>query len=130
MPLTPHPFFLSGLRHLAARKRLVAGLVALAVLVAFLAAGRHVLRSRDQESFAREQAFAVSPSAKLEWCVEGAVLFNDVRWAVACRALAEEGKGNGFADCELPDNLATRLYAALQQEEHRCAVESQASRLQ
>ena len=124
-----HRFLLSGKCHAAVRRRLGLGLVALILLATLVAAGRHVLPVQRQEVLAG-QSFAVSSRAMLERCVAGAVLFNDVRWAVVCQALADKGQGDGFADCELPDTLAAPLYASLQQEERMCAAEAKALRVQ
>ena len=129
MQTTLHRFLLSGKCHAAVRMRLGLGLVALILLATLVAAGRHVLPVQRQEALAG-QSFAVASRAMLERCVAGAVLFNDVRWAVVCQALADKGQGDGFADCELPDTLAARLYASLQQEERRCAAEAKALRVQ
>ena len=129
MQTTLHRFLLFGKRHAAVRRRLGLGLVALFLLATLVAAVRDVLRLQRQEALA-VQSFAVSSRAMLERCVEGAVLFNDVRWAVVCQALADKGQGDGFADCELPDTLAAGLYASLQQEERKCAAEANASRVQ
>lgn len=57
-------------------------------------------------------------------CVEGALLFHDVRWAVACTRLAEHGDSDGHADCELPPAESDRLNRLLQQAEQRCMAEA------
>ena len=129
MQTTLHRFLLSGKRHAAVRRRLGLGLVALIFLATLVAAGRHVLRAQRQEALAA-QSLVISERALRERCVEGAVLFHDVRWAVVCQALADKGQGDGFADCELPDTLSAPLYASLQQEERKCAAEANASRVQ
>jgi hypothetical protein len=118
-----------GKCHSTVRRRLGLGLVALILVATVVAAGLDALRVRRQESLAA-QAFAVSSRAIVERCVDGAVLFNDVRWAVVCQAQADKGQGDGFADCELPDTLSAPLYASLQQEERKCAAEATASRVQ
>lgn len=120
-----HRFQLFGPGRTATR-RVVGVLLALVCLAALVAAVRQVQRTQRQEGLARAQVYAVSAAAMTELCVEGAVLFNDVRWAVACKALGDEGQGNGIADCDLPDPLAARLYASLQQEERRCEAEAKA----
>ncbi|MEO7643436.1 MAG: hypothetical protein ABI919_00075 [Ramlibacter sp.] len=130
MPTTLHRFLLSGPGHAATRKRLALGLLALVLLAALVAAGRHVRSLQRQDALAREQAFAVSAATMIELCVNGAVLFNDVRWAVVCKALGDRGEGDGFADCDLPDDLASRLYTSLQQDERKCAAEAKAFRVQ
>lgn len=62
--------------------------------------------------------------AEEQHCVQGAQLMHDVRWAAACTAAAEEGEGDGMADCDLPPQRAGALYAQLQQAEQTCAAEA------
>jgi hypothetical protein len=62
--------------------------------------------------------------ARQEHCMEAANLVHDVRWAAACMQLAQQGEGDGIADCELPNGQAGALYALLQQAEQRCVAES------
>jgi hypothetical protein len=69
---------------------------------------------------AREQA--ASPAQ--QQCLEAATLFHDVRWAAACSELAEQGQASGYADCDLPDARAGRLYGLLRQAEQECLAEA------
>ena len=126
MPATLPSSFLSGLRPAAIGKWLAAGVAALALLASLIAGYQHIIREQQQDALARGQAFAVPAWVVRENCIEGANLFHDVLWAVACQAQADKGLGDGIADCELPVAPAGRLYASLQQAEQKCRAEAKA----
>ncbi|MBI2771702.1 MAG: hypothetical protein HYX47_18900 [Burkholderiales bacterium] len=112
---------LSGLRA-APGKALAVGVAALLLFAGY----RQIIQAQHEDADARGQAFAVPAWVVQENCIEGANLFHDVRWAVACQAQADQGLGSGIADCELPDTHASRLYALLEQAENRCRAEAKA----
>jgi hypothetical protein len=62
--------------------------------------------------------------ASQELCLEGALLYHDVRWAYVCTTLAERGQGDGHPECELPEAEATRLSSWLQQADQKCMSEA------
>lgn len=62
-------------------------------------------------------------------CMENAHLVHDVRWAAACMQLAQQGEGDGIADCELPGAHSGPLYALLDEAEQRCVAESRVATL-
>lgn len=64
--------------------------------------------------------------AQEQHCVQGAQLVHDVRWAAACTVAAEQGQGDGMADCDLPNDRAAALHALLREAERSCAVEARA----
>jgi hypothetical protein len=66
--------------------------------------------------------------ASQELCLEGALLYHDVRWAYVCTTLAERGQGDGHPECELPEAEATRLSTWLQQADQKCMAEASALR--
>jgi hypothetical protein len=66
--------------------------------------------------------------ASQELCLEGALLYHDVRWAYVCTTLAERGQGDGHPECELPAAEAARLSSWLQQADQKCMAEASALR--
>ena len=92
-------------------------LLAWLVLALLLVAGA-ALREGWREPAA--PAMSLTQRQTYESCAEGAEMRHDVRWAVAC--------ADGQADCDLPPELAQRLYEVLNQEHHAClaAVAGQA----
>lgn len=62
--------------------------------------------------------------ARQAHCVDHALLVHDVRWAAACMQLAQQGQGDGIADCDLPNAEAGRLYALLQEAEQHCTIDA------
>ena len=56
-------------------------------------------------------------------CLRGEEWVHDVRWAAVCKRMEELGQGDGYAECQLPDEHAAKLYALLRQGEQRCMAE-------
>ena len=99
--------------------------VALALLGTALFAGRAYFSTQPPELTAQARARVQQPDQAL--CVEGALMSFDVQWAAACATLAETGRSDGHAECELPPAEAGRINRLLQQAEQRCLAEAIAS---
>jgi hypothetical protein len=97
---------------------LALAVLALLALAAF--SYRFTVEAPASRVIAREQV--ASPAQ--QQCLEGATLFHDVRWAAACSELAEQGQSSGYADCDLPNARAGRLYGLLRQAEQECLAEA------
>jgi hypothetical protein len=111
---------LSAVRPAALRTSWALGLVVLALLAVAALAWRFDAGTPAPQVIARERL--ASPAQ--QQCLEAATLFHDVRWAAACSELAEQGQSSGFADCDLPNARAGRLYGLLRQAEQECLAES------
>ena len=93
--------------------------IGLAVVVVAMVSGAYLWPDR-----APAVTTVATDFAQQAHCMEAAQLVHDVRWAAACMQLAQQGQGDGIADCELPDAKAGELYALLQEAEQRCVAES------
>lgn len=111
---------LAAVRPAALRTSWALGLVVLALLAVAALAWRSDAGDPASQAIAREQL--ASPAQ--QQCLEAATLFHDVRWAAVCSELAEQGLSNGYADCDLPNARAGRLYGLLRQAEQECLAES------
>ena len=111
---------LAAVRPAAHRTSWALGLAVLALLALAALAYRFAVEAPASRVIAHEQV--ASPAQ--QQCLEGAALFHDVRWAAACSELAEQGQTNGYADCDLPNARAGRLYALLRQAEQECLAET------
>lgn len=119
MQVLRHPGMLIGRVPLAAAA--AAGLVGIALLSV------HLLSSAPDAAPAVQ--LAAIDFDRHEHCVEHAHLVHDVRWAAACMQRAQQGEGDGIADCDLPGADAARLNALLDEAEQRCVAESRAAPL-
>jgi hypothetical protein len=120
MPATlPRPA-LAAVRPAAHRTSWALGLAVLALLAVAALAYRYAGEAPASRVIAREQV--ASPAQ--QQCLEAATLFHDVRWAAACSELAEQGQSTGYADCDLPNARAGRLYGLLRQAEQECQAEA------
>ena len=153
MPTTLPSLVRSGWRSAPATKWLATGAAA-AALIGTAAVYRYEVASDD--SPARETPSTRAARLGQENCMEGALLFHDVRWAAACMMLAEQdearhgacledpvitgnpelgtaycdrtfGHVDGSPECELPDARAKRLYGLLGDDEQKCKAEAKAS---
>jgi len=98
----------------------IAGLlIGMAVIV-----GMHTMGRPDASS--SEPPLTAPQRANQQQCAEGALLLHDVRWAASCKDLADQGRGDGYAECELPDPEAARLYNLLRHAEQQCLAEARA----
>ena len=111
---------LAAVRPAALRTSWAVGLAVLALLAVAALAWRFDAGTPASQLIAREQL--ASPAQ--QQCLEAATLFHDVRWAAACSELAEQGQSSGFADCDLPNARAGRLYGLLRQAEQECLADS------
>jgi hypothetical protein len=100
---------------------------ALAILIALLLAAAWALPpSEDIQPKAVELQQPLTPAQRQaqQQCAEGALLMHDVRWAAACKALADRGQGDGHAECDLPAAESGLIYRQLLQSEQQCLADA------
>jgi hypothetical protein len=120
MPATlPRPA-LAAVHPAAHRSSWALGLAVLALIAVAALIYPFAAQAPSSSVIAREQV--ASPAQ--QQCLEAATLFHDVRWAAACSELAEQGQSSGYADCDLPNARAGRMYGLLRQAEQECQAEA------